>query len=388
MRTRAHPPAVLALVVAFVAAAAAGIAGAQASPGTPAGATGRVAGVVTDSSGAALPGVTVTVTGPDADAPLTTVTDATGQFQIADAPAGALVVRFELEGFETGSASLELAPGQGLRVTCQLAVATLEEAVTVYGLAPIEPPPPPQRPRAPDPLPMDEHDVASVCGPGQLDLPHAPLARIVSHRHDAQRSFYVQGDEFLLDAGTASGLRVGQNLAVRRQFRVPPAAGSRGEPLVGEHTSGVLQVVAADPHAAFAVVVYACDEFVRGDYVEAFAPEPLREADPLGLPDYRQAAQILFADEGQLMGAPRRLMVIDRGREHGVRAGQRLTVFRRSARDGRATHTIGEAVVVAVKDASATVRIDHATDAIFFGDGVAPQVPPSGVPARWATASR
>lgn len=382
MRTRTLRPIVAAptAAVALLLAVLAGGGPAAAEP-----APGRISGTVTDSSGAALPGVTVTVVGPDPASPLTTVTDGGGHYVLDPVPAGTVTIRFELEGFEAGATPLEISSGQGTRVNCQLAVATLEEAVTVYGLAPLEPPPPPQRPRAPEPLPMDEHDVASVCGPGRLDEPHAPLARITSHRHETQRSLYVIGDEFLLDAGTAAGLRVGQNLAVRRQYRVQQHGGRIGVPLVGEHTSGVIQVVAADPHAAFAVVVYACDEFVKGDYVEAFEPEPLRDPDPLGLPDYRNAARILFADEGQLMGAPRRFMVIDRGRDHGLRAGQRLTVFRRNARDGRAVRTVGEAIVVAVKGQSATVRIDHATDAIYFGDGVAPQVLPSSTPARWAT---
>lgn len=377
MRTRAPLPPIALLI------AAAWLAGSTPAAAQPV--TGRLSGTVTDTSGAALPGVTVTVVSADSEAPQVAYTDGAGRYRFDEVPAGALTIRFELEGFQAGSRTLEIAAGHGLQVNGQLAVASLEEAVTVYGLAPPDPPPPPQRPRVPDPLPVAEHDVASVCGPGQLDLPHAPLARIVSHRHDAQRSLYTPGDEFLLDAGTAAGLRVGQNLAVRRQFRVKGGDPAAAVPLVGEHTSGVIQVVSADPHAAFAVVVYACDEFVKGDYVEAFAPEPLREPDPLGLTDYRQAARILFADEGQLMGAPRRLMVIDRGRDQGVRPGQRLTLFRRGRRDGRAVQTIGEAVVVAVKGTSATIRVDRATDAVYFGDGVAPQVPPAGTPTRWAT---
>lgn len=339
----------------------------------------RVEGTVTDSSGAALPGVTVTLTSEDGS-PRPTVTNGVGTYRFDEVPAGFITLSFELEGF-TSVTRRDVPVGGGVRVDQQLSVGALEESVTVYGLAPLDPPPPPQRPRAPDPAPVDEHDVASVCGPSQLDVPHAPLARLVAHRHDAQRQLYVPGDEFVIDRGTAAGVHVGQNLVVRRQFRVGHS-GDRGS-LIGEHTSGVIQVVTADANAAFAVVVYACDEFVRGDYVAAFAPEPLRAADPAGLPDYGRAGRVLFADEGQLMGAPRRMLVIDRGREDGLRAGQRLTVFRRG-RDGRARRTIGEAVVVAVKARSATVRVEAATDAVQFGDGVAPQVISTQPPPHWA----
>jgi hypothetical protein len=105
----------------------------------------------------------------------------------------------------------------------------------------------------------------------------------------------------------------------------------------------------------------------------SFKPEPLRAPPSLGAPDYRRAARILFPDIGQLLGAPRRLMVIDRGAASGIRAGQRVTLFRRRPSGGNATTVVGDAVVVAVRTDSATIRVEHVTDAIFFGDWAAPQ---------------
>ena len=156
MRTRALRPIVAApAAAALVLALLAGSGPAAAEP-----AQGRISGTVTDSSGAALPGVTVTVVGADPASPLTTVTDGGGHYELDAVPAGTVTIRFELEGFEAGATPLEIGSGQGTRVNCQLAVATLEEAVTVYGLAPLEPPPPPQRPRAPEPLELTERRVS------------------------------------------------------------------------------------------------------------------------------------------------------------------------------------------------------------------------------------
>src|SRR5258708_40012852 len=104
-----------------------------------------------------------------------------------------------------------------------------------------------------------------------------------------------------------------------------------------------------------------------GDRVAAFSPEPVRGPEPDGTPGYDNAARILFADAGQLVGAPRRLMVIDRGSDHGIRAGQRLTVFRGS-RHGSAPSVVRDAVVVAVRIDSATIRIERASDVIALGD--------------------
>ena len=110
-----------------------------------------------------------------------------------------------------------------------------------------------------------------------------------------------------------------------------------------------------------------------GDWLAAFAAEPVRAPEPVGTPAFDDAAQVLFADEGQLVGAPRRFMVIDRGRESRVHAGQRLTLFRRERRGERRPVVVGDAVVVAVRDDSATIRVEAASDTIEFGDWAAPQ---------------
>jgi hypothetical protein len=66
-------------------------------------------------------------------------------------------------------------------------------------------------------------------------------------------------------------------------------------------------------------------------------------------------------------------MVIDRGSEHGIRVGQRVTLFRR--RDARSPDVVGDAVVVAIRIDSATIRVDRVTDTISSGDLAAPQIP-------------
>jgi hypothetical protein len=195
------------------------------------------------------------------------------------------------------------------------------------------------------------------------------LGTIRSRRRAAGAELYVRNDEVIIEGGTAEHLSVGQNLVVRRTFRVP------GNPqgATGEHTAGVLQIVSTSEHAAVGVVIYACDELMQGDWLAAFNPEPVRAAEPAGTPAFDDAARILFGDTGQIVGAPGRLMVIDRGRNHGLQPGQRLTLFRRSAAGSRARSIVGDAIVVAVRFESATIRIVGATDVIEFGDWAAPQ---------------
>jgi hypothetical protein len=149
--------------------------------------------------------------------------------------------------------------------------------------------------------------------------------------------------------------------------------------------------VEASDHTSIAVVVYACDEMRKGDFLVSFPPERAAEpdhADDPGAteaPDEREPARILFADDGQTLGAPRRLMVVGRGREQGAFVGQPLTLFRQRTRADTPV-AIGDAVVVAVRARSSTIRIGRAMDAIVAGDWAVPT--PRGTLQSLSSASR
>src|SRR5262245_25394860 len=61
---------------------------------------GSIFGKVTDSSGAVMPGVTVTVTGTGLQLPRVAVTTESGAYQFPNIPIGTYAVTFELQGFK------------------------------------------------------------------------------------------------------------------------------------------------------------------------------------------------------------------------------------------------------------------------------------------------
>ena len=178
-----------------------------------------------------------------------------------------------------------------------------------------------------------------------------------------------QGDELVIDGGTLRGLQVGRNFVVRRTYRVE--WDPRDE--TGEHTAGLIQIVAADEQTSAAVVIYACDEIVPGDRLASFKPEPLRAPAPAGTPDYRHAARILFPDVGQLVGAPRRMMVIDRGAASGVRSGSASRCSGAACPAAARRSSSATPSSSPFRRDSATIRVEHATDAIVSGDMAALQ---------------
>ena len=106
---------------------------------TAAQATGAIAGLVRDSSGAVLPGVTVEAASPALiEKVRTVVTDGQGQYRIADLPPGAYTLIFTLTGFSTvRHEGLQLSTGFTATINTDLRVGSLEETITVSGQSPL-----------------------------------------------------------------------------------------------------------------------------------------------------------------------------------------------------------------------------------------------------------
>ncbi len=97
----------------------------------------RIIGKVVDQSGAALPGVTVTVTAQQTGAVRTEVTEADGAYTVTNLGPGTYVVAFELSGFGTKQETVVLGLGQVQTTDAALGVAGVTEQVTVTAVSPV-----------------------------------------------------------------------------------------------------------------------------------------------------------------------------------------------------------------------------------------------------------
>jgi len=101
------------------------------------GVTGALTGKVVDNEGNALPGVTVTVEGPGLLGKVAYVTTEAGTFRFPSLPPGGFQLTLELPGFNTiVRKGLNVSVGKATRVTVTMAMATLEEEITVVGESP------------------------------------------------------------------------------------------------------------------------------------------------------------------------------------------------------------------------------------------------------------
>src|SRR5829696_7991745 len=100
--------------------------------------TGEIYGRAADTSGAVLPGATVTVAGPALITPRVAVTSEAGTYRVPELPIGSYSVTFELAGFKT-TAMQEIRVTIGFRaqVNAAMELSTVQETVTVTGASPI-----------------------------------------------------------------------------------------------------------------------------------------------------------------------------------------------------------------------------------------------------------
>ena len=99
---------------------------------------GSVLGVVTDSQGGAMPGVSVTVTNLNTNVATTVTTDGKGQYRVQFLISGTYSVQMQLQGFKSVVRKpLEVRVGDVLTVDGTLEAGTVEEVIEVVAQQPL-----------------------------------------------------------------------------------------------------------------------------------------------------------------------------------------------------------------------------------------------------------
>lgn len=114
------------------------IAGGSFEPASAQGQTGAISGMITDQSGAVLPGATVTIVNLANGQAQTVVTLDTGLYRVTALQPGPYSVTAEIAGFTTVKRpEVTVNIGSVVQVDITLRIATVQETVTVTGAAPL-----------------------------------------------------------------------------------------------------------------------------------------------------------------------------------------------------------------------------------------------------------
>jgi hypothetical protein len=207
-----------------------------------------------------------------------------------------------------------------------------------------------------------------ACAP--ISLPAAPLAGMrVLGGYVHSRRMFGPGEPLIINAGSLQGVQRGQRYYVRRYIE------DRFSPttllLHSVHTAGWITIVDVKDTLAVATVTGACDGVHEGDYLEPYTDPIVPPPAQPGAPDFAHPGVIIMADERRQMGYPGLMMIVNRGSDHDVRAGQGLTVYRETLGNGGPLLTLGTATVLSVRQQTSLIRIDAAREAIFLGDLIA-----------------
>ena len=99
--------------------------------------TGDISGNVTDSSGAVVPGATVTATNPGTGASRTGISSSDGNFRLPELSIGTFRVSVSAEGFKTIVQNVDVLAGAVVQANFKLSVGQRSETVEVEGAAPL-----------------------------------------------------------------------------------------------------------------------------------------------------------------------------------------------------------------------------------------------------------
>src|SRR5262245_3794556 len=97
-----------------------------------------ITGIVTDQSGGAVPGATVTATNQATNVDYTATSNEAGNYDITSLPVGVYVVKAELAQFKTSATKpIQAEARQTIRIDFKLELGSVEETVQVTGESPV-----------------------------------------------------------------------------------------------------------------------------------------------------------------------------------------------------------------------------------------------------------
>ncbi len=228
-----------------------------------------------------------------------------------------------------------------------------------------------QRAPAPTSTTLAPEVIALACAPSAVtSVPAQPL-RVTGGQAPVERRNFAPGDLVTINAGHNQGMEVGREYFVRRVLPERGHAPSVANP-GAVRTSGWLRVYAVDDDLSLATVSHACDTIQSGDYLEPFSAPVVPVPDPVIVkPRKSNYARILFGSDRRKSFAEGDFVVINQGSSHGVTAGARFVVFHDRRVPENFLYEAGEAVALAVRPDSATLRVTRAASALLAGDYVA-----------------
>ena len=229
-----------------------------------------------------------------------------------------------------------------------------------------------QTPASPRLVPPPASVAADLaCAPFLTYAPPKSQLRVTGSQDTYVKQMMGPGDTLVINGGVDQGLQVGQEYFVRRVTRTFGARGPDPNHPLPVHTAGRVRIVSMERKLSLATITESCEGVLLNDFLEPFVPPLLAETSIDGAPQFQHLGRVIAGDEGRWLVGNGEFITIDRGSDHGLVAGQRLSVFRDKRGAAGPLVEIGTVIAIAVRPDNATVQVLDVRDAIMRDDLVA-----------------
>jgi hypothetical protein len=200
-----------------------------------------------------------------------------------------------------------------------------------------------------------------------------PELKIIGAERD-EISLHTNGEVIYLSGGTDQGLGKDQVFLILQdggQVTHPLKRQSYG-PLF--FRKGRAKILFADKDKSAARIEGACGAVSVGGYLVPFEVKEALEGKDRGFVPYQETKNLLSGSVIYLVDELNQVsygswVLIDLGREAGIRVGQQMTVFR-PAEKNLPRRSIGNGIVVDAQSKTSTLKLLATDDVVRLGDGV------------------
>jgi hypothetical protein len=165
-------------------------------------------------------------------------------------------------------------------------------------------------------------------------LPRMP--EIVGAEEEQEQRKFADGDVVYLNAGSAQGIKEGQNFQIIRPRGDVKGVHKQKVGFVGTYIQdiGQLQVFKVRENTSAAQITFSCDMILLGDLLTPVPDResPLRRADGnldrFADPSGKQTGRLMMAKDNREMVTRNDIVYIDLGSEDQIKRGDYLTIYR------------------------------------------------------------
>jgi len=232
----------------------------------------------------------------------------------------------------------------------------------------------PSGPTGPALIPAIE-ETALQCAPYIVDGREDESLTVIGSEDGATKVAYADRDILYLSKGANAGVKAGDVYTLHHATYVvkhPETGRAIGTKI---ETNGWVRVILVQENTATAIIEQACADVHLGDYLKSFErvqvplmtehPRPTRLTPPSG----KIVGTVVDMQDDATIAADRQLVTLNLGTANGITPGS-IFVFYKVMYPSVPTPRIvlGEAVVVSVRERTATARVFSANDAVMLGD--------------------